>query len=147
METKQFKDIFNLIAQENGFEYIFGGWFKESEECIVVLELQKSNYGNYCDLNVKTYIHGVFGVQYKKNKDLVKKDVGDLFTRQPNEFNDVFDLDNSLDVIQRAKRLRNLFSEFIVPETSKTLTRSGIKELAAKGEYILPAIKKELGIQ
>jgi len=47
MENKEFKKLFDIIARNHGFESAFGGWFKESNECIVVLDLQKSNFGNY----------------------------------------------------------------------------------------------------
>lgn len=146
MENKEFKNLFGLIAEQNGFRFQYGGWFKESDECIVVIDLQKSNYGNYYELNIKTYIQGVFGIHYSKCKDLVKKDTGDLFTRQPKEYNDAFDLENLMDTQTRKNRLEKLFNDFIVPDTNKTLSKAGIIELAKSGEYILPAVKKELGI-
>ena len=146
MESKEFKKLFDVLARNYGFEPAFGGWFKESSECIVVLDLQKSNYGNYYELNIKTYIQGAFGMNYSQCKDLVKKDIGDIFTRQPKEYNDVLNLDAPFEYSIREQKLRELFSDFIVPDTDKTLTRTGIKELAKSGVFLLPAIKKELGI-
>ena len=66
MESKDFRKLFNEIAKNNGFEPAFGGWFKESDECIVALYLQKSNFGNYYELNIKTFVQGLFGNLYKK---------------------------------------------------------------------------------
>jgi hypothetical protein len=146
MESKEFKKLFDTIARHHGFELHFGGWFKESNECIVVLDLQKSGYGNYFELNIKTYIQGVFGNHYRINKDLVKKDTGDIFTRQPKEYNEVLDLDSLLDANTRKQRLEALFTNFIVPDTNSTLTRAGIVEQAKNGTFLLPAIRKELGI-
>ena len=51
MESKEFKKVFEKVAKANNFEKAFGGWFKESTECIVVLCLQKSNFGDYYELN------------------------------------------------------------------------------------------------
>jgi hypothetical protein len=45
----------------------------------------------------------------------------------------------------RKEKLEELFSEFIVPFTDKASSKSGIKELANKGEIILlPAMKQSL---
>ena len=147
MENKDFKKLFNDVARSHGFESAFSGWFKESNECIVVLDLQKSGYGNYYELNIKTYIQGVFGRHYYKCKDLVKKEIGNIFLRQPKEYNDVLDLDSPMDYNFRRGRLEELFTNYIVPDTNKTLTRKGIIELSLKdADFLLPAVKKELGI-
>ena len=145
MENKEFKNLFKEVAKKNGFESAFGGWFKESNECIVALYLQKSNFGNYYELNIKTFIQGLFGNFYKKNKDL-KYATSAIFTRQPQEYNDVLDLENSMEIETRKNRLEKLFNDFIVPDTNQTLSRAGIIELARNGAFILPAVKKELGI-
>lgn len=145
MNNKEFKNKFSNIAKSKGFESSFGGWFKESTECIVVLDLQKSNFGDYYEMNIKIYIQGMLGNDYVKNKDLIKKDTGDIFRRQPSEYRDVFDFDEPMDDEKRKKRLEQLFSEFIVPFTNKASSKSGIRELAEKGEInLLPAIKNEL---
>ncbi|WP_371414658.1 DUF4304 domain-containing protein [Flavobacterium sp. 140616W15] len=43
-DSKEFKDLFDSKA--NGFSKAFGGWYKQSTECISILELQKSNFGD-----------------------------------------------------------------------------------------------------
>lgn len=145
MDSKEFKTVFGDVAKANGFSKAFGGWLKESIECITVLDLQKSNFGDYYELNIKIYIQGMFGNKYQKSKELVKKDTGDVFRRQPNEFNDVLDFDTSMDDENRKERLEILFSEFMVPFTDKALSQLGIKELAEKGEvFLLPAVKERL---
>jgi len=146
MNSKEYKNTFHEIAKENGFEKAFGSWFKESKECILVLELQKSNFGDYYEMNVKVFIQGAFGNKYFKNKDLAKKDMGDVFTRQPKEMRNVFIFDDvQMTDEERISNTKKLFNEFIVPFTNKALLRSGIKELAEEGKIILlPAVKKEL---
>ncbi len=145
MDSKKFKNIFDEAARRNGFEKAFGGWFRESPECIVVLDLQKSNFGDYYELNIKIFVQGLFGNNYVKSKDLVKKHTGDIFTRQPNEYKDVLDFSVLLDDLKRKERLEILFSDFIVPLTNKALSKSGIKELAEQERiFLLPAVKGEL---
>jgi hypothetical protein len=69
MDNKEFKSVFNKIACKHNFEKIFGGWFMESRECILMLELQKSNFCNLYYLNIRLYIQGCFGKQYVKSKE------------------------------------------------------------------------------
>lgn len=145
MDSKEFKKIFSEFAKANGFENAFSGWFKESPESIIVLDLQKSNFGNYYELNIKIYIQGMFGNKYVKSKDLVRRDTGDVFRRHPPEYKDVLNFEVAMDATTRKNRLEKLFSEFITPFSNKALSKSGIKELGQKGEiFLLPAIRKEL---
>ncbi|MGB4415558.1 MAG: DUF4304 domain-containing protein [Paludibacter sp.] len=145
MDSKEFKNIFNEVAKRNNFEKAFGGWFIESPECIVVLDLQKSNFGDYYELNIKIFVQGMFGNAYVKGKDLVKKEIGDTFTRQPDNYKDVFDFDISMDDDKRKQKLEELFSAFIKPFANKALSRKGLKELGDQEKiFLLPAVKAEL---
>ena len=145
MDSKEFKKTFNEIASINSFEKAFGGWFKESLECIVVLDLQKSNFGDYYELNIKIFVQGMFGNAYVKGKDLVKKDTGNIFTRQPSNYRDVFNFDLPMSDEKRKLRLEKLFGEFIKPFADKALSRQGIIELASQEKIVLfPAVKDQL---
>ena len=128
MNSKEFIKLFDELAKKTAFEKAFGGWFKETNECIAVLDLQKSNFGNYYELNIKIYIQGMFGNSYTKNKDLVKKDIGDVFTRQPNEYKDVFDFDRSMDKINRKHKLEELNEIINNDDHNIEDTRNKLKE-------------------
>lgn len=146
MNSKEFKNLFGKIAQINGFERAFGGIFRESEECIVVLDLQKSNYGNYYQLMIKIYVQGMFGNKYSISKDLVKRGGGDIFRGESPQFKDLFNLDIPMDDQTREQRAEEFFKEFIMPFMDKALFRQGLRDLGARGEvYLLPAVKQELG--
>jgi len=146
MNSKEFKNIFNSVAREYGFEKAFGGWFKESQECILVLDLQKSNYSDYYYLNIKIFVQGAFGNHYVKSKYLVKNDTGDVFRRQPKEFSDVLNFEDiQMTDDERISETKKMFSEFMVPFVNKALSRSGIKGLANEGKIaLLDAVKNEL---
>ncbi|NNM44205.1 MAG: DUF4304 domain-containing protein [Chlamydiae bacterium] len=145
MDTGEFKKMFGEIAKENGFERAYEGWFREFDEVIHVLDLQKSNFGCYYYLNIKLFIQGVFGNIYVKSKKLVKTDCGNIFLRQPNNYSKLLNLDIELADIDRKEGLKEMFRDFIVPFSSKTSTKTGIKKLHEKGElFILPAVKQEL---
>jgi hypothetical protein len=46
MDSTEFKKFFGEIAKKYHFTPSFGGWFRETSECVAVLQLQKSNYGS-----------------------------------------------------------------------------------------------------
>jgi len=145
MDSKKFKILFDTLTKSHNFEKDFGGWFKTSSECIMVLDLQKSNYGDYYELNIKIFIQGMFGNTYIKNKDLVKKHIGDIYMRQPDSYKNVFDFEKSIEDAERKIKLENLFNEFIVPLSNTALYRTGIKKLAEQGViFLLPAVNQEL---
>lgn len=44
MNSKDFKKLFGEVAKSNGFESAFGGWFRDSAECIIVLKSAKIKF-------------------------------------------------------------------------------------------------------
>jgi len=145
MNSKDFKVKFGEIAKENEFKQAFGGWYKESADSIAILELQKSNFGDYYILNIKIFIHGSFGRTYVPTKDLIKSSLGHINTNETEAYRNIFDFDRALDDSLRIDKLKELFKNHIVPFTTKTSTRLGIKELESSGQiFILPAVKEEL---
>jgi hypothetical protein len=145
MDSKEFKTVFGEVAKAHDFKKAFSGWYKESPECLSILELQKSNFGNYYQLNIKIFIQGVFEKTYLPSKDLIKSSMGHVNSSETKEYKNVFDFDEPMDDSIREERLKELFEKHIVPFTNKTLSKSGVKELAEKGEiFLLPAIKEEL---
>ncbi|UZT99170.1 DUF4304 domain-containing protein [Chryseobacterium fluminis] len=145
MNSKEFKNIFGNMAKENGFLKAFSGWYKESPECIAILELQKSNFGDYYMLNIKIFIQGSFDRTYSPTKELIKSPLGHVNANETDEYRSIFNFDQPIDDSLRIERLRELFKNHIVPFTTKTSTRAGIKELESKRQIsILPVVKKEL---
>lgn len=145
ISTSDFKKLFNKVATNNGLKKIQGGWFIESKECIVTLNLQKSNYSNLYYLNIKTYIQGLSGENYKISKYLVVNDIGDIFIRAPLKYNKLFDLENNLSLEQREEKLNDLFNDFLNHYISMSLSKLKLLELADTLDiYILPEVKKKL---
>lgn len=145
MDTKSFKKLFSAVATANGFIAVHAGWFQESEECVVVLDLQNSNFGNYFELNIKIFVQGLFGMQYERDKDMVKKHIGDVFLRPPSRYKAALILDNALSSDERTAEIERMFKEFLMPFTAEALTRSGVMSLGASGQvYLLEAVRKQL---
>jgi hypothetical protein len=112
---------------------------------IAGIELQKSNFGNYYQLLMKIFVQGMFGKAYAK-QEVAKAGSGHINNGESQEYKSVFNLDTLMDDENRKEKLEELFSLIIVPFINKALSKSGIKELAAKGEiFLTPAVKEELG--
>ncbi|MEE1943687.1 DUF4304 domain-containing protein [Pedobacter sp. KR3-3] len=145
MDSKEFKNVFDEVAKSHGFSKAFGAWFKESPEAILVLELQKSKFGDYYELNIKIFVQGMFGNTHHINKNLAKKEMGDIFTRQPQEFSRILNFDEPITDEKRKEELERLFLDYVNSFTNKALFKAGIKELADHGlVFLLPAVKEQL---
>jgi hypothetical protein len=56
MESNDFKSLFGSVAKDHGFREVHGGWCVELISALVALNLQRSNYGNYFELNIKVFL-------------------------------------------------------------------------------------------
>ncbi len=145
METKEFKKMIDSIARSHGFQSAYGGWFKEGPECIFVLNLQRSSYSNFYYLYAKIYIQGCFGSQYAKSRGLVSRDIGDIFTDEPSEYKDIFNLEHPMTDAERRQKMEAFFEKHLVPFSDAAMTRTGIRSLNDNHLfYLLPAVKLEL---
>jgi hypothetical protein len=145
VESKEFKSLFGKLAIENSFSAAHGGWYRESAECLLVLSLQKSNFGSYFDLNIKVFVQGLFGNVPKPDKETIKNEIGDVFRRQPKEFTNAFELDDTKNHEQHKIAIAFFFNEFLNPFSAKALSRSGIIELGLNGDlHIMPAVAQQL---
>ena len=109
MDTKEFKKIFGSVAQSYGFKSEHGVWTMESDECLVALLLQKSNYGSYYYLNINIFIRDLFGKTFVKSKTLLKNNTGHIIRGAPPEFGDAL----NLDILSDDSRIEELFSSFV----------------------------------
>lgn len=147
MDKHEFKKKFGEIAKKSSFLFQRGGWFKESNECIFVIDLQKSNYSEKFYLNIKIYIQGYFGTKYHIGKELVSN-IGNIFRRQPIEYDTIFDLETMISDAERIHKLELFFRDFLITYSEKVLSKAGIKELYDKGKiFILQPVKEYLEIQ
>lgn len=133
------------MAKQYGFKSAFGCCYKKSSECLFAMELQKSSYSNLYYLNLNTYIQGVFSKEYVVHKDYLKKDMGNIFNRQPPQYSSIFDLETEMSDEERLEKLDICFNEFIIPYSERNLSVSGVRELARFNELmLLSTVKNEL---
>lgn len=135
MEKKLFKKIFSNVAKSYGFSSAFGGWYKRSDECIVALELQRSNYSHLYYLNIYIYIQGYCGQSIQIiTKSIMKGSTKDLFRREDKKYSQWFDQENGISNDNREQGLETFFKDWMLPFTDSALTKKGIVELIERGE-------------
>lgn len=138
MKGKDLKNIIYEMAQRYGFVPAFGGWYKESNECIATLEFRKSNFGNCYQLLLKIFIQGAFNKEYHPSKELMSRIIGHVNSSEPKKYMDALNLDNQIQDADRKNKIELVFSEHIHPFTEKALTKHGIKTLLDEGAIFLP---------
>jgi len=144
MKENDLKNLISEVGQTHRFEKVKGGWIIARKECFIFLDLQKSKFGNYCDLNIKAFLQGVFRSYSREDWEL-RKNPGEVFIRPSEEYRDLFDLDSPLEEAERRSMMKSIFNEIILPFAEKVCSKDGLKELEKEGRiYLLPAVKKRL---
>lgn len=145
MEANQFKAIFGGVAQAHGFTAAHGGWYQEHKAALFVLDLQKSNFGSYFELNLKLFLGHGPPINPAELKRLVRILGGDVFRRQPEEYRATFDLDASVDAADRRASLDQMFTELVDRIASAADSPAGILRLRDDGVvHLLPMAEVRL---
>lgn len=130
METQLFKKTFAQIAKKNNFQTAFGGWYVQSGECILALQLQRSNFSSLYYLNIYIYIQGYYDTFFPSiTKEIIRGKFKYFFRREDRKYSPFFDQENDLTDEIRTRQLDIFFKEWMVPFTEKALSRKGVIEL------------------
>jgi hypothetical protein len=109
------------------------------------INLQKSNFGNYFELNLKLFLGKGLPGTAAESKKLVKSLSGDIFRRQPEEYREVFDLDAAVTLADRRDRLDKMFTELVDRIASAAASPFGLLRLRDQGVvYLLPMAEARL---
>lgn len=145
MQTKEFKKLFRDVATVHGFVASHGGWYRQTPAGLFVLWLQKSNFGNYFDLNLKLFLNRGVPTNPAEMKRLVKSLSGDVFRRQPEEYREAFDLESAIADLERRGQLDRLFVQLVNRIVSACESPAGIFRLRDEGLlYLLPMAESVL---
>lgn len=145
MENRDFKSLFGSVAKAHGFAAANGVWYRETAVALLVLHLQKSNYGNYFDLNIKLFLGCTRSTSPVAFKSLVKSHSGDVFRRQPPAYRDVFDLDTEVSAVDRSESLDRMFTELVDRIAAACSTSEGLLRLRDEGVlFLLPGVEARI---
>lgn len=117
MDTKTFKQYFEKVATSHSFQKRKDNFVKESTECFLILNLQKSSYSKLYYLNIYIIIKGFKNRSTFEDSKMIEERSYDLFRRQPVEYNKTFDLENQIEDSERKLELDRLFNEYITVDS------------------------------
>lgn len=145
MEKPQFKALFDDVARGHGFLAAHGGWHRQFEGVLLILDLQRSNFGAYYELNLKLFLNSLSAAERIASKILVKSESGDIFVRPPETYRPAFDLEATLSALQRREKLDDLFRKWVLPVGEACASPAGILSLRDRGMiFLLPGVEKHL---
>ena len=143
MDSRELKRVFGEVAKAHGFNVAPGGWYRQVPIGLLVLNLQRSNFGNYYEVNIKVFLGHAQPVE-SELKRLVNL-AGDIFRRQPEEYRSAFDLDVPAAAVDRESAIDRMFSTVIDRIVSAADESAGILRLRDAGIlYLLPGIEERL---
>lgn len=145
MDNKVFKRFFGEIAESHGFKSLRRGWFQEVSAALIILELQKSNYGNYYEMNLSLYLELPAVGSLAELASFVARNPPDVFRRQPTESSAAFDLDAGIDPLERERQLRQVFTDTVDEIVRGMSSPAGILNLRdAKLIFLRPDVEARL---
>jgi hypothetical protein len=145
MDSQSLRDMFGVLAEQGGYSKLKSSWFRVNPETVIALDLQKSSYSSLHYLNIRVWIKG-FWTRTRDIEELLVES-GDIFRREPPEFSQALDLENSMDPAGRQAMIEQLFRTFLTPLTELTASLTGIRRAQDAGlVHLLPVIRKHLDI-
>ena len=146
MSITEFKKLFNEIAISEHWRKMGEGWIckkTESDECGVVINLEKSNYGKLYYVGIGVFVNNAFGLSFSLTETRESRQPT-LYRRHPKELDPVFDLRNDLSSQSRREGVLDFF-QFLREFVDKARTLRGLMELSKDGLlFIAPGVKQEI---
>ena len=146
MGVNRFKSIFDSIAVKNRWLAVKGGWvhsIKETDECIVSIDLQKSSHAKQFYVNIQIYVQDAFGRRFDRNLQ-VQNAIPTAFRRLPKDFDDIFDLTSVLNDNERIARMSGVF-RFLEDYAREATSLRGLLKLAENGDiYLIAGVREEM---
>lgn len=146
MNVGSFKKYFSEIAVRHDWLVSKRGWItqrRDSDECTVAIDLQKSSYGKQFYVNIHVYIHEDLRGNFDQGLSF-DSSVLTAYRRAPNVFSEILDLTSNLNDDQRCEGIERLFL-FLAEFVSKSRTRKGLIELEGTGMiFLAPGVRAEV---
>lgn len=145
MNTREFKALFGDVAKAHGFAAAHGGWYQRLPAIVLILDLQRSNFGKYFELNLKFFVDGVSSQEAQVSKQRIKRESGDVFVRPPKGYRQAFDLESALTPTERKAAVESMFSNYIAKIAAECISPVGLLRLRDAGVvFLLPGVEAKL---
>jgi hypothetical protein len=137
--------------RSEGFQHKPGTWYREQEESILVVNLQKSNFGEQYYINLGVMLKGNSSVRLppKEHECQVRLRIEAATPVEEQALTALLNLeDRSIEASDRERRVQALMAEHALPFLLQCSTRAGIQQAhrdgKLKGAQLHKAVRESL---
>jgi hypothetical protein len=137
MKNVKFKDIFNQILKNKGFVKKGNTWYNSTNECVVLLNLQHSNFSSLYYINLAFFIR-----KHNYEEKYPRESICHIRMRTPEigengeNYSELLDLETSISDEKRENSLINMIYDCCLPNLTKLSSIDGIKKLYKEKPYL-----------
>ncbi|MES2822752.1 MAG: DUF4304 domain-containing protein [Pseudomonadota bacterium] len=140
-------DAINPALKSHGFKKKSSNWYLYKSEVVLVVNLQKSQYGNQFYINCAVLVKALLDLEFpQEEKCHIRFRLDSNGTDAPeNRVKLLLDLENdSISDEDRKSELKKLITSYVLPHLEKCSTLSGITEMVNSEKFKGWAIRKNL---
>jgi hypothetical protein len=136
LKANVIKDTLGAVLKEVGFRRKGSDWFLDTDDAVLVVNLQKSNFGDQYYVNLAIWLRALGDATMPKEQQChVRTRVTALdLDRQRYWETEVFNLEADLPDAERGTLIRSLMETKVLPFLLRCGTLSGLKEAQRKGQ-------------
>lgn len=130
MDKELFKKIVYSVMKENGFRRKGNSWYKTTEECIVLLNLQHSMWSSYYFVNLACFLRKQDeSISYPQEHRCPIRSRIPRFGANEEDYDQITDLENDMTNSEREKSIMNLLNNYCIPTLNELSSIEGIKRI------------------
>jgi hypothetical protein len=137
MDNAKFKEIFNQVLKSKDFIKKGNAWYKSTDECIVLLNLQHSNFSSLYYVNLASFIrkHNYEEKYPKEYSCHIRMRVPEI-GENGEKYSEILDLEMEMPDEMRESSLVNMILDYCLPNLTKLSSINGIKNLYKEKPYL-----------
>jgi hypothetical protein len=141
-ERNAVQQAYDRFGQENGFEKKSGSWYRQGEEAIGTVNLQKSQYGPQYYLNVGFWLRELGDERHPKLTDWhISARIEDLVPEVEERIGQLLDLEHPMPDDERSTELVALLNDRLLPLLERGSTVAGLRSMRADETFIAAVIR------
>jgi hypothetical protein len=135
-ERNAVQRAFDEFGRQAGFEKKSGSWYRQSDEVIAAINLQKSQYGPLYYINVGFWLRQLDDERYPKmNQWHVLIRLEDLLPDAEKRIGELLNLDSPVSDEQRITELVALLDEQLLPVIERGSSMVGLRAMVDDGTF------------
>jgi hypothetical protein len=146
-DAKLVKEALGAPLIEAGFKRKSDSWYWRNDEVILLVNLQKSQYGDQYYVNCGVALKSLGAVEFPKEHHChIRFRLTSVFSEEEKkDIESVFDLENgSLSDQQRKDEISRLIRDIVLPIFEECSTRNGIAEIIKAGRLAKAMVHKQV---